>query len=79
MTTTLEPCLPLVGEIEMTGPVTVKVVVPVTPEDGSVAVIVTVPVLAPPVTRPVDDTVAMVSSEDVQVTESVTLPVVRFE
>jgi hypothetical protein len=63
----------------MTGPVTVKVVVPVTPEDGSVAVIVTVPVLAPPVTRPVDDTVAMVSSEDVQVTESVTLPVVRFE
>ncbi len=79
VTTTLELCVPLVGAIEITGPVTVRLVLPVTPEDGSVAVIVTVPVLGPPVTKPVDETVAMVLSEDVHVTESLRLPVVRSE
>jgi len=63
----------------MAGPVTVKMVVPVTPVDGSVAVMVTVPVFAPPVTNPVADTVAIEVSDDDQVTLSVTLPVAPSE
>ena len=67
------------GVTVMAGPVTVKMVVPVTPVDGSVAVMVTVPVFAPPVTNPVADTVAIEVSDDDQVTLSVTLPVAPSE